>query len=105
MNYLALFYYRDGRLQEGDKIIAIDGHELDSSISHQQAISILQKAKGRIQLIVARGPETPTESFHSPQIEVEDIPGVEEQKDILNRHSLSVEVKVRLGIHSERILI
>ncbi|XP_065558725.1 multiple PDZ domain protein-like isoform X2 [Artemia franciscana] len=84
---------RDGRLQEGDKIIAIDGHELDSSISHQQAISILQKAKGRIQLIVARGPETPTESFHSPQIEVEDIPGVEEQKDILNRHSLSVEVK------------
>ncbi len=30
---------------------------LDSSISHQQAISILQKARGRVELVVARGPE------------------------------------------------
>jgi hypothetical protein len=30
---------------------------LDSSISHQQAISILQKARGRVELVVARGSE------------------------------------------------
>ncbi|GIY80344.1 hypothetical protein CDAR_584311 [Caerostris darwini] len=36
---------RDGRLQEGDQILAIDGQPLDSNISHQQAISILQQAR------------------------------------------------------------
>ncbi|XP_067137358.1 multiple PDZ domain protein-like [Centruroides vittatus] len=46
---------RDGRLQEGDQILAIDGQPLDSNISHQQAISILQQARGLVELIVARG--------------------------------------------------
>ncbi|XP_069682015.1 multiple PDZ domain protein-like isoform X7 [Periplaneta americana] len=49
---------RDGRLHEGDQILAIDGQPLDSNISHQQAISILQKARGLVELVVARsGPE------------------------------------------------
>lgn len=49
---------RDGRLREGDQILAIDGQPLDSNISHQQAISILQKARGLVELVVARsGPE------------------------------------------------
>uniref|UniRef100_T1INI3 Uncharacterized protein n=1 Tax=Strigamia maritima TaxID=126957 RepID=T1INI3_STRMM len=46
---------RNGRLQEGDQIVAIDGQPLDSNISHQQAISILQQAQGLVELIVARG--------------------------------------------------
>ncbi|GIY46054.1 multiple PDZ domain protein [Caerostris extrusa] len=46
---------KDGRLQEGDQILAIDGQPLDSNISHQQAISILQQARGLVELIVARG--------------------------------------------------
>lgn len=46
---------RDGRLQEGDQILAIDGQPLDSNISHQQAISILQQARGLVELVVARG--------------------------------------------------
>ncbi|XP_046389110.1 patj homolog [Ischnura elegans] len=45
---------RDGRLQEGDQILAIDGQPLDSNISHHQAISILQKARGLVELVVAR---------------------------------------------------
>jgi len=60
---------RDGRLREGDQILAIDGQPLDSNISHQQAISILQKARGLVELVVARsGPEdTPlTPSSPSP---------------------------------------
>uniref|UniRef100_A0ABD2X0H4 Multiple PDZ domain protein n=1 Tax=Trichogramma kaykai TaxID=54128 RepID=A0ABD2X0H4_9HYME len=44
----------DGRLLEGDQILAIDGQPLDSNISHEQAISILQKARGLVELIVAR---------------------------------------------------
>lgn len=50
-----LLCYRDGRLQEGDQILAIDGQPLDSNISHQQAISILQQARGLVELVVARG--------------------------------------------------
>ncbi|XP_022239967.1 multiple PDZ domain protein-like isoform X3 [Limulus polyphemus] len=46
---------RDGRLQVGDQILAIDGQPLDSNISHQQAISILQQARGLVELVVARG--------------------------------------------------
>ncbi|XP_073994431.1 multiple PDZ domain protein-like isoform X3 [Rhodnius prolixus] len=50
---------RDGHLHEGDQILAIDGQPLDSNISHQQAISILQKARGLVELIVARTDEPP----------------------------------------------
>jgi len=41
-------------LVEGDQILAIDGQPLDSNISHEQAISILQKARGLVELVVAR---------------------------------------------------
>ncbi|XP_051826787.1 multiple PDZ domain protein [Antechinus flavipes] len=46
---------RDGRLKETDQILAINGYALDQTITHQQAISILQKAKDNVQLIIARG--------------------------------------------------
>nr|XP_048308945.1 multiple PDZ domain protein isoform X5 [Myodes glareolus] len=47
--------HRDGRLKETDQILAINGQALDQTITHQQAISILQKAKDTVQLVVARG--------------------------------------------------
>ncbi|XP_008055719.1 multiple PDZ domain protein isoform X2 [Carlito syrichta] len=47
--------YRDGRLKETDQILAINGQALDQTITHQQAISILQKAKDSVQLVIARG--------------------------------------------------
>ncbi|XP_061485975.1 multiple PDZ domain protein isoform X18 [Rhineura floridana] len=46
---------RDGRLQEADQILAINRQPLDQTITHQQAISILQKAKDSVKLVVARG--------------------------------------------------
>ncbi|XP_063985120.1 patj homolog [Diachasmimorpha longicaudata] len=49
----------DGRLVEGDQILAIDGQPLDSNISHEQAISILQKARGIVELVVARSNQDP----------------------------------------------
>ena len=45
---------QDGQLHEGDRILAIDGQPLDSQISHQQAINILQRARGNVDLAVAR---------------------------------------------------
>lgn len=45
---------QDGQLLEGDQILAIDSQPLDTNISHQQAITILQRAKGTVHLVVAR---------------------------------------------------
>ncbi|XP_068409788.1 multiple PDZ domain protein isoform X3 [Eschrichtius robustus] len=47
--------HRDGRLKETDQILAINGQALDQTITHQQAISILQKAKDTVKLVIARG--------------------------------------------------
>ncbi|XP_016086893.1 multiple PDZ domain protein-like [Sinocyclocheilus grahami] len=48
--------YSDGKLKEGDQILAINGQLLDQSVSHQQAIILLQQASDRVSLTVARGP-------------------------------------------------
>jgi patj-like protein len=41
-------------LQEGDQILAIDGHVFNTFIPHEEAIDILQKAHGVIDIFVAR---------------------------------------------------
>ncbi|XP_072315432.1 multiple PDZ domain protein isoform X2 [Eucyclogobius newberryi] len=46
----------DGKLREADQILSINGQPLDQSVTHQQAIGILQSASERVQLTVARGP-------------------------------------------------
>lgn len=46
--------FHDGQLVEGDQILAIDAQPLDANISHQQAIGILQRARGTVRLVVAR---------------------------------------------------
>uniref|UniRef100_UPI003AAA223C multiple PDZ domain protein n=1 Tax=Centroberyx gerrardi TaxID=166262 RepID=UPI003AAA223C len=46
----------DGKLREADQILAINGQPLDQTVTHQQAIGILQSASERVQLTVARGP-------------------------------------------------
>ncbi|XP_077058121.1 multiple PDZ domain protein isoform X3 [Siphateles boraxobius] len=48
--------YSDGKLKEGDQILAINCQPLDQSVSHQQAIVLLQRASDRVNLTVARGP-------------------------------------------------
>lgn len=45
---------RDQRLKENDQILAINDTPLDQSISHQQAIALLQQATGSLRLVVAR---------------------------------------------------
>ncbi|XP_062994192.1 inaD-like protein [Elgaria multicarinata webbii] len=47
---------RDQRLKENDQILAIDHTLLDQSISHQQAIVLLQQSTGSLHLIVAKEP-------------------------------------------------
>ncbi|XP_029932773.1 multiple PDZ domain protein isoform X2 [Myripristis murdjan] len=46
----------DGKLKEADQILAINRQPLDQTVTHQQAIAILQSASERVQLTVARGP-------------------------------------------------
>ena len=45
---------RDGRLKENDQILAINDQVLNTGISHQQAVHILQSATGLVRLLVAR---------------------------------------------------
>lgn len=52
----ASFPHSDGKLKEADQILAINGQPLDQTVTHQQAIGILQSASERVQLTVARGP-------------------------------------------------
>ncbi|CAI9739408.1 patj homolog [Octopus vulgaris] len=52
--YLILSVLRDGRLQKGDQILAIDGQPLD--FSHKAAIQLLKSARGPVELVVARSP-------------------------------------------------
>ncbi|XP_050519840.1 multiple PDZ domain protein-like [Daktulosphaira vitifoliae] len=71
---------REGGLHEGDQIIAIDGQPLDTNVSHQQAIGILQQARGLVQLVVAR-PLTPPP-----------IPSSQPSTNMLNTEWAQVEV-------------
>lgn len=61
----SLLLHRDGRLQEGDQILAIDGQLLDANISHKQAIHILQKAHGLVEVVVARGQDIQASAGHN----------------------------------------
>ena len=63
----------DGQLREGDQILAIDGQVLDCNISHQQAISILQQARGQVVLVVARGEGEDDISMSSSQQQSDSI--------------------------------
>uniref|UniRef100_A0A3B3RC58 PATJ crumbs cell polarity complex component n=1 Tax=Paramormyrops kingsleyae TaxID=1676925 RepID=A0A3B3RC58_9TELE len=48
--------HRDGRLQENDQILAINGSPLDKNVTQQQAIGLLQQSGERVDLVVARDP-------------------------------------------------
>ncbi|XP_058257347.1 inaD-like protein isoform X3 [Hemibagrus wyckioides] len=45
---------RDGRLQENDQILTINGIPLDHNITQQQAVAYLQQQRDRVELIVAK---------------------------------------------------
>jgi len=44
---------RDGRLLEGDRLLAVDGHLLGEKSSLEDAVHWLQAAAGKVTLIVA----------------------------------------------------
>ncbi|KAK3767819.1 hypothetical protein RRG08_053962 [Elysia crispata] len=56
---------RDGRLQKGDQLLAINGQALE--VSHQDAIRILQSAQGTAEIVVARGSAQPEPQYQQPQ--------------------------------------
>ncbi|XP_077306707.1 inaD-like protein isoform X2 [Lithobates pipiens] len=45
---------RDGRLKENDQILAINYTPLDVTVSHQEAIALLQQTSGFLHLVVAK---------------------------------------------------
>ncbi|CAL4088267.1 unnamed protein product, partial [Meganyctiphanes norvegica] len=74
---------KDGRLQEGDQILAIDGQVLDSYISHQQAIGILQQATRHVDLVVARAPaEAAAEDQEEEQLQYQQQLQLQQQQQL-----------------------
>ncbi|KAL1023163.1 hypothetical protein UPYG_G00037170 [Umbra pygmaea] len=58
--------HRDGRMQENDQILVINGTPLDQSVSQQQAIALLQQPGDRVDLVVARNPASTSLLSHAP---------------------------------------
>uniref|UniRef100_A0A672KA02 PDZ domain-containing protein n=1 Tax=Sinocyclocheilus grahami TaxID=75366 RepID=A0A672KA02_SINGR len=54
----------DGRLHEGDQILAVNGKPFESSVTHEQAVQVLLEAASVVTLIIAR---EPAPSFSPPQ--------------------------------------
>ncbi|XP_075997704.1 inaD-like protein isoform X2 [Genypterus blacodes] len=46
--------HRDGRLQERDQVLVINGSPLEPGISQQQALAVLQQTGEKVELVVAR---------------------------------------------------
>ncbi|XP_066503762.1 inaD-like protein isoform X5 [Hoplias malabaricus] len=69
---------RDGRLQENDQILAINGIPLDQSVTQQQAIAFLQQQRDRVELHVARDTALKKSLSTSGSIQTEQWGHVEE---------------------------
>ncbi|XP_064604764.1 multiple PDZ domain protein-like isoform X2 [Liolophura sinensis] len=83
--------HKDGRLQEGDQILAIDGQPLD--ISHHQAIKILQSASGFVEVVVARGSIPAFEQSESETTEPANTGASDQSADmVLNTDWTQIEV-------------
>uniref|UniRef100_A0A3B4VFU2 PATJ crumbs cell polarity complex component n=1 Tax=Seriola dumerili TaxID=41447 RepID=A0A3B4VFU2_SERDU len=61
--------HRDGRLQERDQIVVINGSPLEPGISQQQALTLLQQPGEMVELVVARDrpPNKPEGAFKTDQ--------------------------------------
>ncbi|XP_053733578.1 inaD-like protein isoform X1 [Synchiropus splendidus] len=62
--------HRNGRLQERDEILVINGNPLEAGISQQQALSLLQQPGRTVELVVAREHQAvspSTSSTHTDQ--------------------------------------
>uniref|UniRef100_A0A4W6CYE4 PATJ crumbs cell polarity complex component n=1 Tax=Lates calcarifer TaxID=8187 RepID=A0A4W6CYE4_LATCA len=67
--------HRDGRLQERDQILVINGSPLETGISQQQALTLLQQPGETVELVVARerppNASSPTDQWgHVEEIEL-----------------------------------
>ncbi|GFO19014.1 multiple pdz domain protein [Plakobranchus ocellatus] len=68
---------RDGRLQEGDQLLAINGQALE--VSHQEAIRILQSAHGTAEIVVARGSAEQQQQY--PQQDLQEQQQLQEEEE------------------------
>ncbi|XP_025111379.1 multiple PDZ domain protein-like isoform X3 [Pomacea canaliculata] len=89
---------RDGRLREGDQLLAIDGQPLD--ISHQQAIHILQNSQGPVEIVVARGPIPPAAGAAPEAVDAEGgaAEGVIETHESNNQLNLPPDQAVSVSV-------
>ncbi|XP_020604777.1 tyrosine-protein phosphatase non-receptor type 13-like [Orbicella faveolata] len=59
----------DGRLQQGDQILMVDGHDI-SAMKHMEAVNVLRATKQHVKLVVLRRPTGLVGSTQSGVVEV-----------------------------------
>ncbi|XP_018409340.1 PREDICTED: inaD-like protein [Nanorana parkeri] len=75
---------RDGRLKENDQILAINYTPLDVTVSHQEAISLLQQSSGFLHLVVAKLPAPITTQSQTNQMNEQMCWGHVEEIELIN---------------------
>ncbi|KAM8930131.1 inaD-like protein [Pelodytes ibericus] len=75
---------RDGRIQEGDQLLAINHTALDMTVSYQKAITLLQQSSGSVDLVVAKQPLPRTVQTPFYQVDPSVSWGEVEEIDLFN---------------------
>lgn len=91
------FPYSDGKLKEADQILTINGQLLDQTVSHQQAIGILQSASERVELTVARGP--------IPQLASPAVSRTPSAASTLSANSSAVRIYSHTNVTNEKLAL
>ncbi|XP_077417996.1 PDZ domain-containing protein 2 isoform X2 [Vanacampus margaritifer] len=77
--------HRDGRLQDGDELLMINGQSL-VDLTHQEAVSILRSTVGLVQLIVASREKSDVGFQHHPSTSLPDLlTNLEKLEDVCQR--------------------
>lgn len=98
MKFLFPYDYRDGRLQEGDQILAIDKKVLDSGLTHHEAIAILQQSKGDIELVVAKG--VPGSLSRSSSLASSSLSRSSSAVSNASQNSVAIPVSMQMKFHN-----
>ncbi|GLD69154.1 inaD-like protein isoform X1, partial [Lates japonicus] len=93
--------HRDGRLQERDQILVINGSPLETGISQQQALTLLQQPGETVELVVARerppnatSPATPINTVVKLDPVIEDDAELQKSSKLLPVHTLRLGVEL-----------
>ncbi|CAJ1070742.1 tyrosine-protein phosphatase non-receptor type 13 isoform X2 [Xyrichtys novacula] len=91
----------DGRIQKGDRVVAVNGKSLDGA-THQQAVEALRDTGQTVHLLLEKG-HPPADSVHAPLTPQRTPPGSGNERDQSqnNEHQLGVRERPEYSFMTE----